>query len=188
MLFSSEHRGTRARGARTAAAAALLVLTATACRPAESKDFRGHETSFSYPGSWKRVGRVSLNMPASSPIWNVSVGVEASNSITLAAYTVNALVTDENLERLEDGITDNIKTILSRSGSAIVGGPTETELDALPALRFEVVDDAGHAKSTLYVAYQENTEYYLNCLYTDDRAEEITDGCNQVIDSINLPS
>jgi hypothetical protein len=175
------------RAAQAILLTVLLASCATGCRSSEPKTFQGRNATFSYPDSWARVDGRGFNMPPSSPIWAVSVGVDGMNSVTVAAYRVNALVTEENLDKLKRSIIDNVRSIVDRSGSEVVGDATETDLDGLPALRFEVADKAGRAKSNLYVAYRENTEYFLNCTYTV-HGEEVRDGCAQVVDSIDLPS
>jgi hypothetical protein len=117
------------------------------------------------------------------------VGIDGSNFVLVERYRLAIPITDETFDRHRDALVQEWTQAVEQGGASVVG-PVETiELDGLPGLRFEAVGvsvDGRPALSTMVLAFDGQTEYFVNCQRTEERANEMEAGCDQVLDTFGV--
>jgi hypothetical protein len=169
------------------ALASVGFLFAPACGGGGSEDgsktFQGDGYSYSYPGDWEEttVTAASGDVPSATV-----VGPGGANSFYVGASLLDISVSEENLDQYSSDLVAETDQLFWQAQGQVTSGPERTTVAGLPALRLEasaVNQDGTQTKSHVILVYDGNTEYFLNCQYTPEGADEMTQGCNQAVDS-----
>ena len=180
---------------------ALGLLIATACAggspdSGRSRTSRPNDTysangvRFDYPESWDRFpAEPATATEGSNELWSVTVGPDKTNLVNVTAYRLNLEVTDENLSSIEAELDDVISGIVERAGGTIASGPDEDEVAGYPAYTYswQGVEVSGEPKdSAAYFIFVGDTEYFINCQFSDETADDIEAGCDTVLGSFEV--
>jgi hypothetical protein len=104
-------------------------------------------------------------------------------------YRLNLAVTEGNFDEVSDEFTKTVGEVLRQADGDVTSGPTRVTVGGLPGLSFEgsLVNSQGVPVQTwLTFAFDERTEYLLNCEFTPEGAEEMKRGCEQVVESFQV--
>lgn len=179
--------GPRQGSPRLTSVAVLVAVLwlATACTP-PPQTFAAHGVSFAHPEGWRPIEVGSIRTSVGHPLSRDAVGIDGSNFVLVERYRVAISITDETFDRHRDALIQEWTQAVEHGGASVVG-PVETiELDGLPGLRFGaagVSGDGRPALSTMVLAFDGRTEYFVNCQRTEERAAEMEAGCEQVLDT-----
>ncbi len=182
------------RNAMLALVAALLI---GACGGQDASDEdRGSQTysdngvTFEYPAGWDEFpAEAAATSSGSNELWSATVGPDKTNLVNLTAYELNIAVTSDNLETIEAELNQVIQGVVDQAGGEITAGPTADEVAGLPAYtyRWEDVEVDGEPKdSDAYFLFDDKTEYFFNCQFSDDVAEEVRAGCELILSTFEV--
>jgi hypothetical protein len=166
------------------AAAGLLAL---GCGGGDGDEtFEGDGYSFTYPGEWEELEGQAY-VATGDEVSSATLGPEeGANVLTFTVYRLNLAVTEANLDQVADEITDVLGGLLEEAQGSVTEGPTRVSVAGLPAFRVEgsaVNPEGVRTQGELTLIFDGTTEYFLNCQFTPDRAQEMQEGCDQVLDS-----
>jgi hypothetical protein len=171
------------------AAAVIGVVLVTACGGESSSDggdnvFKGDGYSFTYPGAW--VERTDIES-ASGEGTGPSVGPpEGADLLYIGTSGLTIPITEQNVAEYAEELAAEVDDVFREAQGRVTSEPQSATVAGLPALRLEataVNTDGIETKAHVTLVYDGKTEYFLNCQYTPDGADEMTQGCNQVVDS-----
>jgi hypothetical protein len=154
----------------------------------EDKTFEGDGYSFTYPGNWDE-GEVEARAQSGNTVSSVAFGPSRDSLVNVEVYRLDVAITEENIDEATDELADVIAQTFEQAGGGVTAGPTRTTVDGLPALRFEasaLTPDDERVQSRGTLVFDGSTEYYVNCQFTPDRAEEMNSGCDQVLNSFDV--
>jgi len=158
---------------------------------ATTTTFEGNGVTFEHPPDWETLSGVEDAASTGDMRWQHEIGIDSTNYISVRGYDLGGKVTEENIDDLESDITSQIAALVEETGGSLEGNAERSTIDGLPALTYRatgittVADET--VDSTLVLIFDGKTEYFIDCQATEDRAEEIAAGCDQVIETIDLP-
>jgi hypothetical protein len=154
------------------------------------KTFQGDGYSFTYPGDWDELegGEPSgqVGEPVSRALFGPSAG---SDAMEIEVYRLNLSVTEDNLDELSGEIARVAEELFRQADGEIASGPTRVTVGGLPGFSFEgsAVDSLGvRVQAWLTFAFDRRTEYFVDCEFTPEGAEEMKQGCDQVLESFQV--
>ncbi len=152
---------------------------------AGSATYSDNGVTFEYPGDWEEFpAEASATSTGSNEVWSTTVGPDKTNLVNVTAYRLNIDVTEENLDTIEAELDQVIQGVVAQAGGTITDGPTAGEVAGLPAYTYtwQNVDVDGEPKdSEAYFLFDGDTEYFFNCQFSDEVADEVRAGCDQVL-------
>lgn len=160
--------------------------TATAAPTMAGKTMSDHGVTFSYPDSWETITGSKTTASAGSASWSESVGVSPVDLVLVSEYPLNVSVDPANLDPIEAEATSTMGSLFQQGGGTMVSGPTRSTMGGFPSLEYTgtVTSPEGTAvTSRVILAFNGTAEYFVNCQYSDSQQEEITAGCDQVVQS-----
>jgi uncharacterized RDD family membrane protein YckC len=181
----------RHRGLATAglASSLVLVLAGSVVYAASDQDegaqtYRGNGVSFDYPAGWEEgiiEGRAVTG--SGDELWEVAFVLDGASFVSFTAYGMNMPVTAEDLDAVKAESEEVVQELFEQDGGTVQSGPEEITAAGKPGLRFQATGtlDGTSFESTIVFIFDDTTEYYLNCQYTAEWAEEIERGCEQIV-------
>jgi uncharacterized RDD family membrane protein YckC len=173
----------------------LSVYRATADSDEGTKNFRAHDVSFDYPGDWREgtTGRVAT-VGSTDELWKVAFVLDRENLVSLEAYRLSIPANPESVYEAIENVEMVMAEIRALVGQLAqqVGGSVEASEEILvagrPGLRFRTrwPLQGTPVKSTRVFVIDRNTAYSLNCQHTDEKAEEIERGCDQIVRTFRI--
>jgi hypothetical protein len=101
----------------------------------------------------------------------------------------NVAITEENIDENKDLIVGGVEAAVGFGGGE-VSEPTRVSLGGLPGYRYEVSDvtdtAGGKVDSRVTDVFRGTRRYTVVCAYTPDRAAEIEQACEQVLDAFHV--
>ena len=178
----------------------LLLLALVACARGgddptatdggETQTYRSNGVTFEYPAGWEEFpAEAAATSTGSNELWSATVGPDKTNLVNLTAYQLNIAVTEDNLDSIEAELDQVIQGVVEQAGGEITDGPTADEIAGFPAYTYtwEDVEVDGEPKdSEAYFLFDGDTEYFFNCQFSDDVAEELQAGCAEVLGSFEV--
>lgn len=177
------------------AAGVLLVLAAAGLLAVGcgsgggDKTFEGEGYSFTYPGKWHPVeggGAAEFGDRVSSVTLAPS---EGASGLTLNVYRLRGSVTESNIETIAPEVASVTAEIFHQAGGRTTAGPRRVSGAGLPGFSAEgmaVTPKGVHVQSLVTLLFDGKTEYFVNCQFTPDQAEEMRKGCDQVLGSFQV--
>jgi hypothetical protein len=158
--------------------------------PEGTRIFFGAGFQFQHPEEWRVIDQIRFG-PATAPGLSLqAVGIDEINAVVVGRYSINAAVTDGNIEEVRSEVLNALSEVLISSGGWVVqSGPLDTTMASSPGYRFRVTSSiAGGTEvaSRLTVVVAGSTMYVLSCQHTPERALEIETGCDQVEESFRI--
>jgi hypothetical protein len=155
----------------------------------EDNTFEGDGYSFVYPGEWvESEGEVVAQAGDCSPPAYFGPE-EGSDALVVGVCRLRIPITEESIDELSDQFAAEVNQVFREGQGRITKGPTRATVDGLPALRFEgstFDPDGVRVQSRLVFVLDGTTEYYLNCQFTPERAQELKRGCGQAVESFQV--
>jgi hypothetical protein len=153
------------------------------------KTFEGDGYSFTYPEEWEqREGSGSAEVGDS--ISSVSFGPSrGANGLTVSVYRLQVAVTEENIESIAPEVAATTDQIFRQTGGRVTAEPTRVTVAGHPGFSASgtaVTPQGTHVHSQVTLVFDQATEYFLNCQFTPDQAEEMQQGCSEVVSSLHL--
>jgi hypothetical protein len=174
----------------TVALSAAVVsgsATLVSCGGAESeKTFAGEGYAFTYPGGWEQVqSKIGVRQGSSSSSVTLAPG-NGSDGLLVEVYRVPDPVTKRNIKRVSATVAEQAEQ--GFEDGRVVAGPTVGTVADRPAFRLELsfTDGSQPLHSQMIFLFEGTTEYFLNCQFTQERAEEMKRVCEQVVNSFQL--
>lgn len=155
----------------------------------KAKTYQGHGVLFEYPAGWQEASKVhqGATVGGGNELWGTAVGVGTGtrmvNMVIVSAYRLSTPVTAENLADAKAEAETAVRQLFEQLSGAVQSGPEELTMGRLPGLRYRgtATVDATPMESTLVLAFDQTTEYVLNCQSTRAKAAEIRRGCDQIV-------
>lgn len=176
------------------ASSLVLVLAASVVYVAVSdegdKTYRAHGVSFDYPAGWGegRFQTLASSRGGGNELWSTAVGLGEIDIVSVTAYRLNISVTAQNLDSVMPELASLVQQLAEQLVGAVQGGPEQLTVAGLPGARFRITGTMQGAaiQETLVFAFDDTTEYYLNCQHTAEKTEEIERGCQQIVRTFTL--
>jgi uncharacterized RDD family membrane protein YckC len=182
----------RHRGRAVAAFVSTLVLVVGgsvvyAASDGGTKTYRSHGVSFDYPAGWTEANAQSEEANA---LWGRSFAAGEYDAALVGAYQLDASVTAQNLDLVMPDLEEAVRQFAEQSGGTVRAGPGYSSVAGKPAVRYEATGtvDGTPYEITLQYIFDGTTQYYVNCQHTDERADEIERGCEQIVQTFTLDS
>jgi hypothetical protein len=154
------------------------------------KTFEGDGYSFTYPGEWDELeGEARFSQPGQQTTSVYFGPTEGANVLGLDAGRVGVSITEANVDEITDQFAAELDQVFRQAQGRITEGPTRLTVGGLPALRFEgsaLNPDDVRVLSQVTAVFDGVTQYFLNCQFTPERAEEMQRGCEQVVESFQV--
>ena len=153
------------------------------------KTFEGDGYSFVYPGGWKQhegSGAPGVGNSVSSVAFAPEAG---GNGLTLTVYRLPAAITEDNIDSFAGEVRTVTEQVFQAGGGRLQDGPARVNIAGLPAFTASgtgVTPSGTHVRSRINLAFDGTTEYFFNCQFTSDHAQEIQQGCSTVLESFQL--
>ena len=110
------------------------------------------------------------------------------NVLSTTVGQAGIAITNANLSRITKEADLFVRQLADGMGGRIVTGLAETTVAGLPAIDAEVSGMLrGHpVRLHMTFAWDGQTQYQFNCQYTPAHAEDMKQGCDQVLESFQL--
>ena len=176
---------------RTAGLALLGVALLFGCGGGAGGDttFEGDGYSFSYPGDWEQ--REGSGAPGvGNKISSVAFAPEAGgNGLTLSVYRLPVAITEDNIASFLGQVRTATQQIFQAGGGQMTEGPTRVTVAGHPAYSASgtaVTPSGTPVRSRVNLVFDGETEYFFNCQFTSDHAEEMLQGCSKALESFQV--
>ena len=181
---------------------ALLCLALTSCGGGDSdenagagsgdngtKTYEGDGFSFTYPEDWVEL-EVDFAGFENEEVPNVvSVGPESGiDALAVRHEPAPFPMTEADLAQAKEELEPFVRQAVDYGEGRVISELAETTLAGMPALVTEISGSIkGHpARLRLTFAWDGRTHYQVNCQYAQSHAEEMTAGCDQVLESFEV--
>jgi hypothetical protein len=164
---------------------------ASATQPANStspaaggQTFNGHSVTFQYPTGWKAFNISGTSASQGTQLWTETFGLDEANFVTVSQYSVNIPITTSNIDQHTGELTTQIQQLFTQAGGSMQSGPTKLTMGGFPALGYSgtaVNPSAVSVKTRIVLAFNNTTEYFVNCQSTGTTTTDLDAGCDQVI-------
>ncbi|MBA3727696.1 MAG: hypothetical protein H0W94_00525 [Actinobacteria bacterium] len=152
----------------------------------ETKTFSAQGISFDYPGDWGDITGQQFSSQTGTEVFGKNFGIDGSNAAIFSIYEINVPIDASNIEQYRGEIDSTVAGLENESGGGVLRGSVTITMGSLPGYRYEVegmTPDGTEVQSRLVLVFDGTTEYFLNCQHTDEHAEEIEAGCDQIVES-----
>lgn len=158
--------------------------------PQTANTYDENGVAFDYPDGWEEFpAEASATSTGSNELWSATVGPDKTNLVNITAYRLNIEVTEDNLDSIEAELDEVIQDVVDQAGGTITDGPTADEVAGFPAYTYtwedvEVEDEL--KDSAAYFVFNGDIEYFFNCQFSSDVADEVMSGCDQILESFEV--
>jgi hypothetical protein len=111
------------------------------------------------------------------------VGLDALNNVELQAYRLNQPIDRDTLVQLQTEVSAAANQLAEALSGTVIDGPRPIEMGELPGFSIRIEGRYGEQPLTLVGVFlaRGTTQYFLECQFTPDHANEIQLGCKQVM-------
>lgn len=137
--------------------------------------------TFKYPGSFDETDDITVSSSAGgSSTARKGLKLGRYDVIVITRFPLNFAVTEKNLARVKPEVD---RVVGQAAGTKLSG--EEVEFGGLPGYEYEFdVSKPTDAHSRFVVLFDGKTEYTVNCQATEDKREELNEGCTMVLDTL----
>jgi hypothetical protein len=181
------------RGTLLAAlAVAILGAVAAGCGGSSSKsadgpsasrfDRHGFDVTFDYPRDFRpddnlRFGSTAGERHSAS----TAIGLDRENVIVVSRYQLLRPVTTQNIAAVKPEVDGVITKLAGKQHSG-----RRVEYGGLPGYAYDVrLSAPEHGVSRVYVLFDDDVEYFLNCQSTPDVRYVLDAACQQALDTLD---
>ena len=168
------------------AGAALAALLLPACGGPSTYSVGG--VTFQYPHGWKTILAPATTPGSVGLTTRVGVGLDTANVVILVVSHLANSIGPADTASTEQGVIQALSSS-AKSHGATVRGPGADKLGGFDGLGLAIVGlpvGGQTVDSRVIIVINGDTEYLLNCQATQDRAEQIGKGCNQIIQTFSV--
>lgn len=144
-------------------------------------DDEAYPFTFEYPGDWEESDDVTLDQElGSSGLDRRAVALDDTNGIIIERFELNIEVDEDNIDLAKDEL-DGLLTGIDSDADGQVG-----ETAGFPSVTYENVSVPvpEGAESKIVALFDGDQEYMLNCQSTEDHRDEVDEGCQQALDTL----
>lgn len=137
--------------------------------------------TFDYPDDWSESDDVQLDQElGNTGLDKRAVKLDDSNGIIVERFELNQEVDEDNIDLAQSELDGLIAGIDSTATSEV------GETGGYPSVTYEnvAVPQPEGAESKLVALFDGDQEYLLNCQSTDDHRDEVNEGCDQALDTL----
>lgn len=178
------------KNALLSAAALLAAVLLLGCGSSDSDsddsstfDDEAYPFTFEYPADWSESDDVTLDQQLGNSGEDTrAVGLDDTNGIILQTFQLATEVDDNNIDLAQKELDRLIAQIDSEATSTV--GDTA----GLPSVTFDsvAVPDPEGAESKIVAIFDGDKEYMINCQSTEDHRDDVAEGCDQALETIEL--
>ena len=150
------------------------------------KTFKGDGYAFNYPSHW-RERPYALGVEEGAPASLVALAPRGhDDGMLLGIYHLSFAVTEHNIDRFAAETAEKASEAFR---GRISEGPTLATVADRPAFQLELsseIPGGPPIQSRMIFVFDGTTEYFFNFQFTRQRAEEMNQGCERVVDSFRI--
>jgi hypothetical protein len=190
-------------------AAALLVVAAMAlgaCKASVTVTTNGSSgsaggsyntyndngVSFQYPSAWQELTPTSPAAQTGSQSWSATFGpTSGQNVVVVTAYTLPLEVNAGNLDKVKSQVASTLGKIATQAGGSFSGNLSPTTMGGFPAFQADISVSGTSGttlQSSVIVAFNASTEYFVNCQYDSSSKNDVLSACDQIKGSFKSTS
>jgi hypothetical protein len=162
--------------------------TETEARAESDKTFEGAGYSFNYPAHWKEQHPV-VGSGTGTPTAETYIGLDKTNVLGVVVGPGGVSITEANLADYEIDFAATVGEQFILNGGQMTKGAIRAPVNGLPGLAFEgwlINPDGVRVESRPSFIFDGTTQYFMNCQFTAEHAEEMKQGCQQVKESFQV--
>jgi hypothetical protein len=135
------------------------------------------------PDGRKGKTQAQASSGPTNKLWKAAVTGGDLDLASVTAYRLNISVTAQNVDSVMPELVSLVQQVAEQQGGAVQGGPEQLTVAGLPSARFQITGTTQGAaiQSTVVFAFDDTTEYAINCQHTAEKAGEIEQGCEQIL-------
>jgi hypothetical protein len=168
----------------------LLAALGSSCGGGNDKTFEGEGYSFSYPGGWEQREGSGAAAEVGNAVSSVAFApAQGANGLTVTVYRLQVVVTEENVDSLRAEVAAVTEQIFREAGGRVTAGPNRVTIAGHPGFSAKgtgMTPAGNRVESQVTLIFDGKSEYFLNCQFTADQAEEIQQGCRKVLESLEF--
>jgi len=136
--------------------------------------------TFEYPDDWTESDDVEISEElGGAGLDKRAVAIDESDGIIVERFELNVEVDEKNIDLAQDEL-DGLITSIDPSATGEVG-----DIGGYISVTYDDVQvPEPESVSRLVVLFDGDQEYLLNCQYTEDHTDEVIEGCDQAIDTL----
>jgi len=145
-------------------------------------DDEAYPFTFEYPDDWSESDDVTIDQElGASGLDRRAAAIDDTNGIIVERYELNIAVDEDNLDLAQDELDGLISSVDSSAGP---GRPGET--GGYPSITYDEVQvpEPEGAVSKLVALFDGDQEYLINCQSTEEHRDEVDEGCQQALDTL----
>lgn len=149
----------------------------------EANSYLGNGVSFDYPSEWTELSLTDASASSGEANWQVGVGPGPGDNVAIMSeFTLTQSVTADNIAQAEPATTETVSGLFTQAGGAMTSGPEQGSMGGLPTLVYTgtLTLESAEAQSTIVMAFDGTTQYFLNCQATADMLDAMLLGCEQM--------
>ena len=148
--------------------------------------FEGDGYSFNYPSEWReRSFAVGVEEGAAASLVGFGPGGH-DDGLIFGIYHLSFAVTERNIDRFAAETAEDVKEGFQ---GRISEGPTLATVAGRPAFQLELSSEKPGGppiQSRMIFVFDGTTEYFFNFQFTRQRAEEMNQGCERVVNIFRI--
>ena len=152
--------------------------------------YEDNGVTFQYPAEWDEFpAEPAATSAGSNELWSATVGPDRTNLLNITAYRLNIAITDDNADSIEAELDRVIGGVVEQAGGQITAGPTKEDIAGYPAYTYtweDVEVDGDPKDSSAYFVFVGDIEYFFNCQYSGNAADDVQAGCEQILRSFEV--
>jgi hypothetical protein len=148
-------------------------------RAAKTKTFEGDGYSFTYPGDWDEQ-KPDLGTEVGTATSSTRIGLNTTNFLGVVAVGLPA---SASVAEITDATLASARELIEKNGGQVTAGPIPITIGGLLGFRYEgwlITEEGVRVQSRLTWAVDDTHQYFMNCQFTPEHAEEMKRGCDQV--------
>ncbi len=137
--------------------------------------------TFKYPGSFEETDDITVSSSAGgSSTARKGLKLGRYDVIVVTRFPLNFAVTEKNLARVKSEVD---RVVGQAAGTTLSG--EKVDFGGLPGYEYEFdVSKPTDARSRFVVLFDGKTEYTINCQATEEKREELNEGCTMILDTL----
>lgn len=167
----------------TALAIGVIGLLAISGCSSSTKTMNQHGVSYSYPASWNEIKDLKTSAQAGRQNWQQAVGANTTNLAILSQYTLTASVLPQNLASAKAQVANTVKSLATQSHGSVTSPVKSATTAGFPGFTaaVSIKPKSGPAlQSTVWLFFDGNVEYFLNCQSESGQQSEVLAGCETI--------
>lgn len=154
------------------------------------KTFEGDGYSFTYPGDWEQRKGSGAAAEAGNLVSSTAFAPsEGASGLTVSVYHLQLAVTPSNIDAIAPEAAAVTEQIFRQAGGRVTTGPRRVTVAGHPGFAVKgtaLTPEGVRVQSQVTMLFDGKTEYFLNCQFTPEQAEDMIAGCSKALDSLEI--